>query len=127
MPPDVPLGLHDGYVSVVKSPQDFYIQLSGTEDPLADLSEELAELSESSATVNPINICPGYACSTKYSEDNNWYRAEIIDVQGKFTYFYLELWKWKYLKFYALCNKKRQTLVITGFGYFNLCCRFEIP
>ncbi|KFM61406.1 Tudor domain-containing protein 1, partial [Stegodyphus mimosarum] len=80
--PDVPLGLQDGYITVVNSPQDFYIQLSSCEDSLADLSSKLSDVCEamtdSKTTVQ--NPCVGLACCAKFSEDNNWYRAEILNL-----------------------------------------------
>lgn len=74
--------MQDGYVSVANSPQDFYIQLSGTEDALSDLLTEIADTSESFSGENLENFCIGYACCAKFSEDNNWYRAEVTAIHG---------------------------------------------
>lgn len=57
--------------------------MAGIEDTLADLSEELADVSESSPGVDSADLVVGYACASKYSEDNNWYRAEVLAIKGK--------------------------------------------
>ncbi|XP_042908070.1 uncharacterized protein [Parasteatoda tepidariorum] len=82
LPPDVPLGLQEGYVSVVNSPHDFFIQLASCEDKLTGLSTELSEICEVLGDGQYVVESPtiGLACAVKYSEDENWYRAEIINL-----------------------------------------------
>ncbi|GBN43528.1 Tudor domain-containing protein 1, partial [Araneus ventricosus] len=83
LPPDVPLGYQEGYVTVVNTPHDFFIQLATSEDSLIELATELSKQCESDSEAGIIqNPCIGYACCAQFSEDNNWYRAEVTDVQG---------------------------------------------
>ncbi|GIX89754.1 hypothetical protein CDAR_245581 [Caerostris darwini] len=77
--PNVPLGNQEGYVTVVNTPHDFFIQLATCEDSLNELSSELSEICDSASSIQNPNI--GYACCAKFSEDNNWYRAEIVSLQ----------------------------------------------
>ncbi|GFT20671.1 tudor domain-containing protein 1 [Nephila pilipes] len=83
LPPDVPLGNQEGLVIVINSPHDFFIQLAANENGIDELLSELCESCESKTEAqNEIhNPCVGYACCAKFSEDNNWYRAEVINLE----------------------------------------------
>ncbi|KAF8782794.1 Tudor domain-containing protein 1 [Argiope bruennichi] len=83
LPPDVPLGYQEGYATVVNTPHDFFIQLATSEDVLFELATELSKQCESDNAAAIIqNPCIGYACCAQFPEDNSWYRAEVINIQG---------------------------------------------
>ncbi|XP_023213664.1 uncharacterized protein LOC111616493 [Centruroides sculpturatus] len=73
-----------GYVTSVNSISEFFVQLSSKDDDLsklmADLTDAYASLSTTDLALNTITQNKIYCA--KYSEDNNWYRAVIKDVNG---------------------------------------------
>ncbi|CAL1273523.1 unnamed protein product [Larinioides sclopetarius] len=67
---------------MVNTPHDFFIQLVTSEDNLIELANELSKHESDNEAVIIQNPCIGYACCAQFPEDNNWYRAEVTDVQG---------------------------------------------
>ena len=66
------------YVSHITSPGDFYIQLVNQETKLNELMEELAVTYEDETKWKIESVQEGQACCSKFSEDGQWYRAEVL-------------------------------------------------
>ena len=72
----------DVYVSHVDSPGDLYVQLVDGEEKLNQLMENLAQYESSADGLRIDSVSKGQAVCAKYSEDEAWYRAEVIDKEG---------------------------------------------
>ncbi len=72
------------YVSFSESPSKFWCQASLAEDQLAEfsgaISEDYAKLGEGVLMLRSPSA--GDVCCALYSEDENWYRAQIMQVQN---------------------------------------------
>lgn len=80
--PAIRIGVQDGYISHVNDPSDFYVQLEETEEELSDFAAALSEQYECIAETDLMvqDAYVGMACCAKFTDDNQWYRAEIIDI-----------------------------------------------
>ena len=67
------------YISHVESPGEFYLQYHAQTEALANL---MAELQTEAISAQPlVEVSVGGACAAVYSEDKQWYRAQIISVE----------------------------------------------
>ncbi|XP_035667114.1 uncharacterized protein LOC118409857 isoform X3 [Branchiostoma floridae] len=71
------------YVSVTLSPSNFWCQLASTTSELASLMEKICDYY---AAINNEEVLqdpqPGMPCIAQFSEDQGWYRAKVIKVEG---------------------------------------------
>ncbi|XP_066990549.1 RING finger protein 17-like [Macrobrachium rosenbergii] len=97
--PELPFGKCDTEVLVchVKSPNEFYLQLKSNCDCLTSLMNELQSHYNSPSIVGNLDwhiFAPkiGMLCVAKYSGDEKWYRAIIVDLPGyrKVDVFYVD-------------------------------------
>jgi tudor domain-containing protein 2 len=79
--------LIDVFVSAVKSPNHFYLQLAGHKGiQLDQLMEEMTdyyEVEENRANNKPNEVKVGDIVSVPYEFDEHWYRARVISVEDK--------------------------------------------
>ena len=68
------------YVSNVVSPNHFYCQLVSSEDQLTALMDQVAQYSSNADVSNIESRAVGIPCVAKYSQDEQYYRAEIERV-----------------------------------------------
>ncbi|XP_068230002.1 RING finger protein 17-like [Palaemon carinicauda] len=97
--PVLPFGKYDTEVLVshVKSPNEFYLQLKSSSDCLTSLMKELQSHYNSSFMTRNLDwqiFAPkiGMLCVAKYTGDEKWYRAVIVDLPGyrKVDVFYVD-------------------------------------
>ncbi|XP_052256501.1 uncharacterized protein LOC127861849 isoform X4 [Dreissena polymorpha] len=69
------------YLSNIISPAEFFVQQVSEEEKLTDLMEKVTSHCESAPGVGAMSI--GMICCAKYSEDEAWYRAKVVKVDGK--------------------------------------------
>ncbi|KAI8501531.1 Tudor domain containing 15 [Branchiostoma belcheri] len=69
---------YEMYVSNAQGPGDFTCQLPESLDLIDTIAEELQNLSQTAKEVPSCDIKPGKACMAKYSEDDCWYRAQVL-------------------------------------------------
>ncbi|XP_064626678.1 uncharacterized protein LOC135487163 isoform X2 [Lineus longissimus] len=74
----IPKAPQNGYTSHVVSVKQFYIQLASDENALESLSEKLNSMCEALPRVTTATA--GMVCGSKFSEDESWYRAEVVSV-----------------------------------------------
>lgn len=65
-------------VSFIEGCKKFFVQLKESSEALANLMRNLASCCEASPPLQKIDI--GMACVAFYSGDNQWYRAQVINV-----------------------------------------------
>ncbi|KAK3602033.1 hypothetical protein CHS0354_015024 [Potamilus streckersoni] len=66
------------YLSYTESPSNFYVQLATQEDKLNELMGKLKDTySEEKQSLS--QGMPGVACTAKFSNDDKWYRAEVLE------------------------------------------------
>ena len=74
----------DLYVVYIKNPGTFWCQKQAAADQLAEMMDELNisydKIGPDEMTLNP--IVENAFCCAKYSEDNQWYRAQVKKVKG---------------------------------------------
>ncbi|XP_069742481.1 tudor domain-containing protein 6-like [Narcine bancroftii] len=72
----------EGYITTVESPSYFWCQYST--DEIHMLSKKMEEVGVLNITNRelPSSISIGDGCVSKYSEDELWYRAEVINING---------------------------------------------
>lgn len=73
------IGEVKGYLVHEVSQKEFYIQLTSDTELLEDVMQKVVDLSGTSSQV--VNPTVGQACIAKFSEDGNWYRAEITECR----------------------------------------------
>lgn len=68
------------YISYIRSPSFFFAQLTGAEEELDALAHRIScsvkELCGDSLTITSV----GMPCLARYSQDGQWYRAEVTEV-----------------------------------------------
>ncbi|XP_059173554.1 uncharacterized protein LOC131954068 isoform X2 [Physella acuta] len=71
------------FTSMVESPSSFFLQLSGVDEALGVLMDNIA-VQYVCEIPPPIlsNPQPGQSCVALYPEDDNWYRAKILSITG---------------------------------------------
>lgn len=69
-----------GTVVVVKSPSEFYCQLSKNDDQLNGVAEMLGSVTDMQPSLPPAMRKVGSACCALYSEDGGWYRGIIREL-----------------------------------------------
>ncbi|XP_064604917.1 uncharacterized protein LOC135470098 [Liolophura sinensis] len=82
-PPTLPRDTLCGYVSCVNK-SGLYIQPTENTEQLDQMTEELQRLSgklEQEPGLNSVQL--RQACCAKFSEDDSWYRGEVVEVKGK--------------------------------------------
>ena len=70
----------DVYVSYINSPTSFYCQPLQLAADLETMMSELAETILSTSPPEVKSVAPGIPCLAKFSEDEEWYRAKILEV-----------------------------------------------
>lgn len=70
-------------VSYVYSCNRFYVQLKSKETELQELMESLQQTCHSRPLFNVSDIKIGIPCCTIFADDNLWYRAEIVGIEGE--------------------------------------------
>ncbi|XP_074643884.1 protein tudor-like [Tubulanus polymorphus] len=73
-----------GFITHVESPREFYIQLESESDQLDKITDELADKYSSLDELAYRLYSPviNQVCAAKFSEDDCWYRSEIIEMAG---------------------------------------------
>ncbi|XP_037529672.1 tudor domain-containing 6 isoform X1 [Rhipicephalus sanguineus] len=80
-----------GTVVVVKSPSEFYCQLSVNDDQLNSVAEVLTSVASTQPCLPPAMRKVGTACCALYSEDGDWYRGIIRELHpGGATVFFVD-------------------------------------
>ena len=72
------------YPSHIESPIKFFLQFANEEDQLTNLATELND-SYSAMSANQLrlkNAAVGEVCVARFSEDDSWYRAKILEFSG---------------------------------------------
>lgn len=72
----LPEGKTGGYVTEVEHSGEIFVQLARDEEKLMSLADRLQELGESSPALT--NAAVGSVCCAKFSQDEMWYRAEVL-------------------------------------------------
>jgi len=72
---------HAAYLCHVESPSQFYCQLHSNVADLTALQDQLADSCHQKNS-NPETIQKGTFCAACYTEDQEWYRAEVVSVHG---------------------------------------------
>ncbi|CAG2061410.1 unnamed protein product [Timema podura] len=67
-------------ISFIKNPSDFYIQYEGNTDALNNVMTTLETHCETAPILQPKLFRVGMPCCALYSEDNQWYRAQILSI-----------------------------------------------
>ncbi|KAL4236389.1 Tudor domain [Mactra antiquata] len=89
--PKIPCDPTEVYVSHVNSPGDFYVQLVSDEDELNVLMEKVAVYETSGVSLSIDKVKVGQAVIAKYSEDDTWYRGEVVAInEGKAEIHYVD-------------------------------------
>ncbi len=70
----------ESVVVAVESPTCFYVQPQDTIDALEEVMEKLGQDYDQTPGTHLANQQSGMPCCTKFSEDDSYYRAKIIDV-----------------------------------------------
>lgn len=65
------------------SPSEFYIQLIANEEEIFQLQSDLQEIIDKQPDLEGADI--GSLCAAKYSLDEQWYRAEVLDADTDIT------------------------------------------
>lgn len=71
------------YISHADRPDSFYLQLESSNDELTGLQQSLQLIGSSIPPLTDFRT--GASCIAKYSVDDQWYRAKIIDTDGHIT------------------------------------------
>lgn len=82
-PVSLPPGCSQVYISHIDSPGQFWLQMSDKIDKIEGIQAELQANSETYKDVEDHEI--GTLCVAKYSVDEQWYRAEILDSDVDIT------------------------------------------
>ena len=72
---------YDVYVAFVTSPGKFYIQLVKYENDLIKMMD-MINIDYDSCSPNVSSVSAGQVLCAKYSQDERWYRAKVIGMQG---------------------------------------------
>ncbi|GLV42845.1 tudor [Carabus blaptoides fortunei] len=70
-------------ITHVDSPSEFYVQLVANEKSIADLQADLQERTSTLPELEGADL--GVLCAAKYSVDEQWYRAEVLDADADIT------------------------------------------
>ena len=68
------------YVSFSITPHHFYVNLNSTSEKLIQVMSEIAAVYQSSSNILQDPVVAGQPCIAKFSEDGEFYRAEIKEV-----------------------------------------------
>lgn len=71
------------FISHANNPNDFYMNLKSDQDALDKMQSNLQLVAASLSPLDVIRV--GGNCIAKYSVDDEWYRAKIIDSDGDIT------------------------------------------
>lgn len=71
------------YISHVDRPDSFYLHLDSISDDLSNFQQSLQLVGSSIPPLTDFRT--GANCVAKYSVDDQWYRAQIIDTDGRIT------------------------------------------
>ncbi|XP_050666513.1 tudor domain-containing 6-like [Leptidea sinapis] len=82
-PISVPAACTQVYISHIDTPGQFWLQMSDKVDKIEEIQAELQANFESYADID--NREMGTLCAAKYSADDQWYRAEILDADSDIT------------------------------------------
>lgn len=70
-------------ITHVDSPSEFYVQLVANEKAIEDLQADLQERVSALPELEGADV--GVLCAAKYSVDEQWYRAEVLDADADIT------------------------------------------
>ncbi|XP_065890672.1 maternal protein tudor-like [Dysidea avara] len=73
--------VHAAYLCHVESPSQFYCQLHCNVSDLTLLQDQLADKCNQKNSA-PQKVQKGIFCAACYTEDHEWYRAEVVSVHG---------------------------------------------
>jgi len=73
--------IHAAYLCHVVSPSQFYCQLHSNMADLTALQDQLADKCQQKIA-GPQKVQIGTFCAARFSEDQEWYRAEVVSVHG---------------------------------------------
>lgn len=68
-------------IRYVDSPHKFYVQTTSTIPVYNKLMDDLLLYCQKTKEIEKVEI--GLACAVKYDEDNEWYRAKILKINGE--------------------------------------------
>ncbi|XP_070552424.1 uncharacterized protein [Ptychodera flava] len=73
---------HSVYITHVENPSNFSCQLASCTAEIDSIMDELAKSCTESkeVTLKPADLVSGFVCSAQFTEDNLWYRAQIIKL-----------------------------------------------
>lgn len=77
------INLIPGYITHADDPNRFFIQLLEDEKSVEQMQANLQIIAQSLPELHALRS--GTKCICKYSADNNWYRAKVIDSDGSVT------------------------------------------
>lgn len=72
--------VHNVFIRYVDSPHKFYVQITSTVTQYNELMDDLLLYCQKTKEIEKVEI--GLACAVKYDEDNEWYRAKILKING---------------------------------------------
>lgn len=70
-------------ITHIDSPGEFYVQLKANENDIAMLQEDLQDKIETLPNLEGAEL--GSLCAAKYTVDELWYRAEVLDADSDIT------------------------------------------
>ncbi|XP_076440382.1 uncharacterized protein LOC143279929 [Babylonia areolata] len=70
------------FISWVKTPGEFYVQLADNQKVLDAISDDLQDVYRGSKAQSAANVTIGAMVAAKFSEDGQWYRAVVKKVSG---------------------------------------------
>uniref|UniRef100_A0A3Q0S2T2 Tudor domain-containing protein n=1 Tax=Amphilophus citrinellus TaxID=61819 RepID=A0A3Q0S2T2_AMPCI len=80
------------YITVINDNQTFWCQSARSEE-LEKINLSLSEVGNLADhnRIDPDALCPGSLCITLFSDDQLWYRAEVIDkIEGELSVFFVD-------------------------------------
>ncbi|XP_063535748.1 maternal protein tudor-like isoform X2 [Cydia strobilella] len=82
-PVSLPPGCTQVYISHIDSPGHFWLQMADKVDKIDEIQAELAAAADTYEDLQAREV--GTLCVAKYSADDLWYRAEVLDLDSDIT------------------------------------------
>lgn len=79
----VALGVMQKVVSFYSTPSDFWLQLESSGEVLRALTSSLREHCNATGPQAGFQAQEGISCAARYTVDNFWYRARIVERKSK--------------------------------------------
>jgi hypothetical protein len=110
------------FVSSVKSPDQFYVQIAGLGaqelDHFMEESTDFYENDDNRISFKPLSVKVGDIVAVPYAGDEHWYRARVLSIEdkpysleeSKVSVFYLDYGDEAIIKYKQICDLKDQLL-----------------